>query len=136
MRPSTTGLRARLMLLVLLAVIPAFGLMGYTAISQRQQAAVNAGRDAMNLARLAAQEQSQLIAATHQLLFMLSQLPAVKQPSNGAACGRILAELRKPYPYYTNFGVSTPDGRIFCSALPMARPVNNADRSYFRRLCG
>ena len=133
MRRSSTGLRMRLMLLVLFAVIPAFGLMGYTAISQRQQAAVNAERDAMNLARLAAQEQSQLIAATHQLLFMLSQLPAVKQPATATACSRILAELRKPYPYYTNFGVSTPDGRIFCSALPMARPVNNADRSYFRR---
>lgn len=133
MRHSTTGLRMQLMLLVLLAVIPAFGLMGYTAISQRQQAAVNAERDAMNLARLAAQEQNQLIAATHQLLFMLSQLPAVKQPNNGAACSRILAGLHKPYPYYTNFGVATPDGRIFCSALPMTRLVNITDRSYFRR---
>ncbi|MCR4345697.1 MAG: EAL domain-containing protein [Sulfuricaulis sp.] len=133
MRHFTTGLRTRLMLLVLLAVIPAFGLMGYTAISQRQQAAVNAERDAMNLARLAAQEQNQLIAATHQLLFMLSQLPAVKQPTTATACSRILAELRNPYPYYTNFGVATPDGRVFCSALPMARPVNINDRSYFRR---
>lgn len=133
MRHSTTGLRARLMLLVLLAVIPAFGLMGYTAISQRQQAAVKAERDAMYLARLAAQEQNQLIAATHQLLLILSQLPAVKQPGNGAACSRILAELRNPYPYYTNFGVATPDGRIFCSALPMTRPINITDRGYFRR---
>ena len=133
MRHSATGLRTQLMLLVLLAVIPAFGLMGYTAISQRQQAAVNAERDAMRLARLAAREQNQLIAATHQLLFILSQLPAVKQPSDTAACSRILAELRKPYPYYTNFGVATPDGLVFCSALPMARVFNIADRSYFRR---
>ncbi len=133
MRHSTTGLRTRLMLLVLFAVIPAFGLMGYTAISQHRQAAVNAERDAMRLARLAAREQNQLIAATHQLLFILSQLPAVKQSGNAAACSRILAELRKPYPYYTNFGVATPDGHVFCGALPMARAVNIADRSYFRR---
>ena len=133
MRHSTTGLRTRLMLLVLFAIIPAFGLMGYTTISQRQQAAVDAERDAVKLARLAAQEQSQLIAATHQLLLILSQLPAVKQPTTATACSRILDELRNPYPYYTNFGVATPDGRIFCSALPMARPVNINDRSYFHR---
>ncbi|MGA9031673.1 MAG: EAL domain-containing protein [Sulfuricaulis sp.] len=133
MRHSITGLRTRLMLLVGFAVIPAFGLMGYTAISQRQQAAVNAERDAIKLVRLAAQEQSQLIAATHQLLLILSQLPAVNQPTTATACGRILDDLRKPYPYYTNFGVATPDGRIFCSALPMTRPINITDRSYFRR---
>lgn len=133
MRRSTTGLRMRLMLLVLFAVIPAFGLMGYTAISQRQQAAVEAERDAMNLARLAAQEHNQLIAATHQLLLMLSQLPAVRQPGNGAACSRILAALHESSRHYTNLGVATPDGRIFCSALPMARVINIADRSYFRR---
>ncbi len=133
MRRTSPSLRTRLMLLVLFAVIPAFGLMGYTAISQRQQAAVDAERDAMHLARLAAREQSQLIAATHQLLLMLSQLPAVRQPANTSSCSRILAALQKPYPHYTNFGVAAPDGRVFCSALPLPRAVNIADRSYFRR---
>lgn len=134
MRPISFSLRARLLLPVLFAVIPAFALIGYTSISQRHQAAVNAKQNAMNLARLAAREQNQLIAATHQLLLMLSQLPAVRQPSTAAACSRTLAELRKPYSYYyTNFGVAALDGRVFCSALPMARPMNITDRSYFRR---
>lgn len=117
MRRSSIGLRARLLLLVLAAVIPAFGLIGYTAIGQRQQAALDAEKHAMNLVRLAAREQSQLIASTRQLLMSLAQLPAVRAPG-AASCHKVLADLLKPHPYYTNLGVATPDGRVHCSALP------------------
>jgi diguanylate cyclase (GGDEF)-like protein len=133
MRRSSMGLRARLLWLVLAAVIPAFGLIGYTAIEQRQQAALGAKKDAMNLVRLAAREQSQLIASTRQLLMSLARLPAVRDPRAAGLCNGTLADLREPYPYYTNFGVATPDGNIYCSALPLARAVNIADRSYFQR---
>jgi len=132
MRRASIGLRTRLLLLVLAAVIPAFGLIGYTAIAQRQEAAQNAEKDAMNLVRLAARGQDQLVASTHQLLMSLAQLPAVRAPGTGS-CDRVLADLLKPYPYYRNFGVAAPDGRIYCSALPLAKPVNIADRSYFQR---
>lgn len=132
MRRSSIGLRARLLLLVLAAVIPAFGLIGYTAIGQRQQAALDAEKHAMNLVRLAAREQSQLIASTRQLLMSLAQLPAVRAPG-AASCHKVLADLLKPHPYYTNLGVATPDGRVHCSALPLTQTVNIADRSYFQR---
>ncbi len=132
MRRSSIGLRARLLLLVLAAVIPVFGLIGYTAVAQRQQAALDAEKQAMNLVRLAAREQDQLIASTRQLLMSLAQLPAVKTPG-AASCNGVLADLLKPYPYYTNFGATTPDGRVYCSARPLAQPVNIADRSYFQR---
>jgi diguanylate cyclase (GGDEF)-like protein len=134
MRRSSIGLRARLLLLVLAAVIPAFGLIGYTAIAQRQAAALNAEKEAMNLVRLAAQEQGQLIASTHQLLMSLAQLPAIRAPGTAtASCQRVLTELLKSFPYYTNFGVAAPDGRVLCSAVSLAEPVNIADRSYFKR---
>ncbi|MGE0372593.1 MAG: EAL domain-containing protein [Gammaproteobacteria bacterium] len=130
-RPST-GLRTRLLLLVLAALIPAFGLIGYTAIVQRGQAVADAERDAMNLVRLAAREQSQLIASTHQLLMSLAQLPVIKS-SGGAACNQILADLLKPYPYYANFGAATAEGRVYCSAIPLVQMVDIADRGYFQR---
>lgn len=133
MKHATTGLRTRLLLLVLAAVIPAFGLIGYSAIAQREQAALDAEKEATNLVRMAAREQSRLIASTHQLLLNLSRLPAARNPGTAASCSRALAEMIKPYPYYTNFGVATPDGRVFCSALPLARPVSITDRSYFQR---
>lgn len=135
MSRSSIGLRARLLLLVLFAVIPAFGLIGYTAITQYRQAALDAEREALNLVRLAGRQQDQLIAATRQLLISLAQFPAVRQRGSGAHshCHQLLAEMLKAYNYYTNFGVATPDGRVVCSALPLVRPMNIADRSYFQR---
>ncbi|MHB8535458.1 MAG: EAL domain-containing protein [Sulfuricaulis sp.] len=129
----STGLRTRLLLLVLLAVIPAFGLIGYMAIAQRQQAVLDAEENALHLVRMASREQSQLIASTRQLLLHLSHLPAIKGPGTAASCSRVLTEQIKHFPYYTNLGVATPDGRVFCSALPLAQSVNIADRSYFQR---
>lgn len=128
---SSTGLRARLLLLVLAAVIPAFWLIGYTAIAQREQATQSATTEAMNLVRLAAREKNQLIASTRQALMSLAQLPAVRRP--GGACDRTLAQLLTTLPHYTNLGVAMPNGRVFCSARPMAQPVNIADRIYFQR---
>jgi diguanylate cyclase (GGDEF)-like protein len=119
-------------LLVLAALIPAFGLIGYTAIAQREQAELNAEKDAMNLVRLAAQEQSQLIASTHQLLMSLAQLPVIKS-SSAADCNQLLADLLKPYLYYINFGAATAEGRVYCSAVPLMQQVEIADRSYFQR---
>jgi len=134
MRSTSLGLRARLILLVLVAVIPAFGLIGYTAVNQRQQAMVEAERNAQSLVRLTVQQQDQLIAMTRQLLLSLAQLPSVRGAGDAAACSRVLAGLHEAYPYYTNLGVATRDGRVFCSALPLKQSVNIDDRSYFRRV--
>lgn len=129
---SSMGLRTRLLLLVLAALIPAFGLIGHTAIVQRGQAVAEAGKDAMNLVRLAAREQRQLIASTHQLLMSLAQLPVIRTPGI-AACDQVLVDLLKPYPYYANFGAASVDGRVYCSAVPLSQPVDIGDRGYFQR---
>ncbi|MDR9436736.1 MAG: EAL domain-containing protein [Thiohalophilus sp.] len=134
MKPATLGLRGRLLLLVLLAVIPAFALIGYTAHLQRQQVAADVEEQALGVVRSAAREQRQLISMTRQLLMSMAQLPAVDPASDRLhACSDILSMLRKPNPYYTNFGVAAPDGEMYCSAIPMHRQVNITDRSYFQR---
>ncbi|HSS63951.1 MAG TPA: EAL domain-containing protein [Gammaproteobacteria bacterium] len=133
MKPNSVSLRTRLLLLVLLAVLPAFAVIVYTAVSQRQDAAFAAQRDALSLVRTAGLKQSQLIGSTKQLLLSLARLPAVRQSGTGSSCNHLLGEVLRAHPYYTNFGVATVDGQIFCSALPMEQPVNIADRSYFRR---
>ncbi len=133
MKRSSTGLRARLLLLVFFAVVPAFGLIGYTTIKQRDAAAVSARENAGTVVRLAAQQYEQLIAATRQLLIGMSQLTAIRQFRNAPACSQTLAQLLQAYPYYTNFGLAAPDGRVVCSALPLKGPASAADRSYFIR---
>ena len=129
---TSVGLRTRLMLLVLVAVIPAFGMIWYTTIKQRQQAAADAERDTMNLVRLVAEDQSELMDSAEQLLISLSQMIQINQ-ANSAECSRFLGDIQKTYPSYTNLGVASLDGNVWCSALPLKHPVSIADRSYFRR---
>ena len=130
---SELGLRSRLLLLVLLAVIPAFGLIGYSAISQRQQAAFDAERDATKLVRMAATEQSRLIASTKLMLAGLSNLPEVKNPTTPEACHSALAEAHKPFPQYRSIALALANGDVYCRSLPIWRKVNILDRTYFQR---
>lgn len=127
-----TSLRGRLLLLVLTAVVPAFAIMVYTAVEQRRQAVVETHRQAMQLARIAALEHQQLLAGARQLLISIAQYPSIRTQRDPRRCGEILASLLRQYPYYANLGAALPDGRIFCSGLPLAQPVNIADRAYFR----
>lgn len=129
-RRASIGLRTRLLLLALVAVMPAFGLLAYTAVGQRQQAMEHAKKDALNLVRMATQEQRRLIADTRERLIRLSQQPAIRQP--GTACRRAVVEFQRSQTYFANVGVATLDGDIFCSARPLRAPVNIGDRRYFR----
>lgn len=129
-------LRARLLLLVLAAVIPAFIVVGHTAIKQREQAIITAEHDALGWVRLATLEQSRLVVGTRQLLLSLSKLPEVRRATlrqGLGECARTLADVRRPHPYYANFGVATADGNFVCSAVPLPGRINVADRPYFRR---
>jgi diguanylate cyclase (GGDEF)-like protein len=126
-----TGLRARLITLVLLAVTPAFVLILYSTVDLREQAEAQTLSQLQRVATLAARTQEQLIHETRQLLSVIAKTPQVR-PGNDAACGSFLSTLLKQFPRYTNLGVASPDGNIFCSALPLKAPVNITDRLYFR----
>lgn len=126
------SLRFRLLLLVLLAVIPALGLILYTAAEQRRVAVVDAQQNALRLARLAASDQERLVEGARQLLIALAQLPSVRNRDE-AECTLFLADLLKQYPLYENLGAIDPNGNIFCSAVPSSRSVNVADRASFQR---
>ena len=130
--PSASSLRARLLLLVLLALIPTRGLGVYTAWEMRQVARAEALQDAMRMARVASTAGERLVEGAHQLLITLARLPEVRH-HNAAACSALLADLLKPYPHFSNLGVATPNGDVFCSAVPFEGVANISDRTYFQR---
>src|SRR5215210_5199236 len=131
-RGALSSLRVRLLLLVLLAVLPALGLILYGAAEQRRQAADTLRAEGLRLARLAAGDQEDLNESSRQLLIILARLPAVRD-RDAAACSALFVELLRLYPRYANLGVAGADGEIFCSGLPLGGPVNIADRAYFQR---
>ena len=131
-RPSFSSLRARLLLLVLLAVLPALGLVLFTTWEQRRQAKEAVQGDALQLAELVAADHQRLIEGARQLLAALARLPEVRGQDRGR-CSPLLADLLTQYRGYANLGVADTAGNIFCSAIPLARPVNASDRGWFQR---
>lgn len=131
-RFTFTTLRARLLLLVLLALLPALGLTFYTGWEQRRQAVREVQTDALQLAEIASTDYERLIEGARQLLGGLARVPEVRT-HDSRACSRLFADLLTQYRAYANLGAVTPKGELFCSGLPRSRPVNLADRAYIRR---
>jgi PAS domain S-box-containing protein len=127
-----TSVRARLVLLVLLAILPALGLAFYTGLQHRRMAAAKAQQAALRLVRIAAADYEQLIQQAHQLLLVLSRLPSVTG-HDAQACSAFLGNLLKKYSEYANLGVVDTASDIVCSGQPLSGPTNLADRTYIRR---
>jgi signal transduction histidine kinase len=129
---SLASLRTRLLLLVLLAVIPALGLAFYTNLEERQLRKALVQEHAMRMSRLVSADHERLIEDARQLLLTLARLPAVRD-RNLAACNALFADLLAQRSSYANLGVIDADGNISCSALPITDQVYLGDRVYFRR---
>jgi len=125
-------LRARLILLVLLAVLPAFGLLAYSGTQERRRAAADARAEAERLTGLVAGSEDQLIAGARDVLTALAATPELRAPPGGS-CDALLQRLLPRYPQYASFGVIGSDGNLACSAPPAAAPMNLADRPYFEQ---
>jgi two-component system, OmpR family, phosphate regulon sensor histidine kinase PhoR len=127
-----TGLRARLLLLVGLAVIPALGLAVYSGRQYRLMVATRAREETLQVARIVAIAQDRQFRGIQNLLVALAQVPEVRGTDH-AACSAFLTNLLQRYPNFTVFGVTDLKGDILSSAVPSKKIVNVADRLYFRR---
>ena len=129
------SLRAWLLVLVALIFLPILGIIAYTGIEQRRQAAAVAHADAMRVVQLAATTHRELFAETRRLVQILAQLPQVREGS-ATACSGLLARLfrQDSAPRYSSFFALRPNGDVFCSSAPLKRRINAADQAYHRRV--
>lgn len=125
-------LRYRLLLLVVLAALPALGLIVSTAWEQRRLAATGAQEEAFRLARLASTHHERLIEGARPLLTVLAQNADV-QNRNRRVCGAVFADILRRVPVYTNLGAVGPDGDVFCSAVPLRQRVEMSRDEQWRR---
>jgi signal transduction histidine kinase/HAMP domain-containing protein len=131
-RLTLSGLRTRLLLLVLFALVPMLGLTLYTAFADRRDAAERAENTALRLARVVATNQRQLTDEARELLATAAEAPQVRSEEE-LACNVYLADLQRRWPRYANLGVIAPDGDVRCSAVPTTGQVNLSDRLYFQQ---
>ena len=130
-RFSVANLSFRLNLLVLIAILPAIGLVFYAYRHERQLQKAYVQNQALLLTQVVKSQEEQLIEGARQLLIALAQSPQVRD-SNPASCNAFFSDLLKQYPLYATLGVAEQDGDVFCSAVPRLG-VDISDRPWLQR---
>lgn len=125
-----SGLRFRLLVLVVVTSAPLVVLMLHTAGEDRRRAIANWQEKAQKLQQSARHDEQQVIDSTRQLLLAFSESISVHS-LNSRRCKKAVDELFTTYPRYANLGVLTTNGDVLASALPVARPENQANRDFF-----
>ncbi|HET8563674.1 MAG TPA: sensor histidine kinase [Candidatus Binatia bacterium] len=126
-----SSLRFRLIILVLMAVFPAFGVILHSAAKHRTLTAEQVQGNALRVARVIAAEQERYFQSAHQHLITLAGLPQVREKNN-AACNKILAALLEPL--YADLGVVDLKGNTVCSALRAGSSLPSNSASLFKRV--
>ena len=129
---SFSSLRVRLVFLVLLAVIPALGLILYTARVQRLVATETAHENLSRIANLTSTDMSGMMEGARHLLGGLAQFREIRG-GNTVDCSSVMAKLLAMYSFYSTLGVASPEGNVICSAVPLSNAVTVADQSWFQR---
>ena len=127
-----SGLRFRLVLLVVLASLPPVVLTLHIARQDRQRQTAALRQRSQDMVKLAARKEDEMIAGTRQLLRAVAESSQVQSAQWGNAT-KLLRTLFADYPRYANLGVIKTNGEVAASALPLTNTVNLADRSFFQR---
>jgi len=123
------GVRATLILLVLISIAPIFVVVVQTSRSEQEAALEKARINLRTQVKLRANSQQQLFeGARHMLTAVAHAVPA--RSGGMAACSEYLRDLKEHFPAYGNLGFADPAGNVLCrSAEP--RPLYIGDRTYF-----
>lgn len=132
LRARLRSLRLRVIGLLILALLPAFALMVFTASESRSRIVNETQDNALRLTELAAANQSQLIDGARDILITLAQIPAI-QSQDRAACLFFLSSVLMQHPLYANFGAADGAGDVFCMTFPQRMPFNIANEDYFQQ---
>ena len=127
----SSGLRSRLVLLVVLAALPPVVLTLHIARQDRQRQTAALRQRSQDMVKLAARKEDEMIAGTRQLLRAVAESSQVRSAHWGN-CNTLLRTLFADYPRYASLGVIKTNGDVSASAPALAEPVNLADRAFFR----
>jgi signal transduction histidine kinase/CheY-like chemotaxis protein len=125
---SALSIRAQLILLAAIFVLPAAGIIVWSGLRTREEKIQEARVETQKLAAAIAAAYESRLAAAQQLMTALSQLPAVK--ARDPAVQLLLRDMLALNPDYTNISIADAAGDVWASANPGR--FNIADRRHFR----
>ena len=89
-------------------------------------------RNVLQLAEFSAHEEEQVLQGTHQFLVALANF-VQKTDKYPSECSTFCTNLLKQFRRYANLGAVKPNGDVFCSAVPLDKPLNAGDQPWFLR---
>ena len=126
------GLRGRLAVLLILAIVPALVILIFERVSHTRQETADLRETALSLARLAAHAQQRRIEGARQLLIALSRSSELQ--GDPETCTRFVRGLAAEYTgIYTEIGWANMSGEVVCHVLGGPAHLSIANRAYFQR---
>ncbi len=125
-------LRARLMLLAFLALLPVCALIVQLGEHYYRFVVSSVYQDAASLARLMASEQERRIEDAERFLSTLASMPSIKARS-GDYCSALTEVMKQQASGYVNVGLTDANGRLMCDGLSTLRLTGFADSDWFRK---
>jgi signal transduction histidine kinase len=118
-RQVFSGLRFRLLLLVLLTCAPLVAFMIHTTGEDRRRSMTNWQQHSQSMRQMAKSEERHIIMMAQQLLQAISDSSQVRLP-NAASCKKWFDDLYNSngYERYSNLGLLTTNGDMLASAMP------------------
>jgi signal transduction histidine kinase len=116
-RQVFSGLRFRLLLLVLLTCAPLVAFMFHTASEDRRRAMTDWQQRSKSIRKLAEDEEVRIYKATRQALRAISESSQIRS-LDAQRCKKCFDELSGIYENYSNLGILTTNGEVLASAMP------------------
>ncbi len=121
-----------LVLLVMLAVLPALAILLYTGMEQRRNSIEHAKHDVLLLSRAMAEAQKDITNSVRAVLSTLSLLPEI-QCLEKKACSAIFKAVLAKNSDYINIALTDLNGDVIASGKPFqSAKMNLADRKHFQ----
>jgi PAS domain S-box-containing protein len=129
---STTHLRTRLLLIALVAVLPAVAVLVYSQSAERDLAWRTIREDNLRVVQAAAAQEGSVFSGARRLLLTLARFPGIRG-ADPATCATLLPSVLRDHPDYVNLVVVRADGSLFCAARPTDARVSLGTRTWFQR---
>ncbi len=128
-----SSLRAKMLMLVFIALIPALGLLLYSANVERAEHLAETKDKIAITARATANNLEKIAEGSKYLLTALAHYPAIKN-LDSVASSAVFADALETLPLHGNILALKLNGDIFASAVPSTTPLNAAHLPYFQNI--
>lgn len=123
-------IKYQLLVLVLVAALPALVLVTVSGYRQRENAIRDTRRQCSDYVRLLESRLDSLAESCGLMLKALANFPEVAA-ADPAKCSELFASIVRQNQQFMNVTAAGADGILFAAAVPLAKPVSVADRKWF-----